>query len=70
MPQEIVMPVANDCTCTKTGECTCEDMYCDCKCECVECEVAFFSLVLMCLRWKLRMLIHRVTGVENNVKDM
>ena len=31
MPQEIVMTLVNDCECTETGECTCEDDVCNCN---------------------------------------
>jgi len=41
MPQEIVMTVVNDCTCTETGECLCEEDVCTCSCECIECETEY-----------------------------
>ena len=41
MGQEIVMTLVNDCNCTKTGECTCEDDVCNCECGCDTCETEY-----------------------------
>ena len=43
MPQEIVMTLVNDCECTETGECTCEDDVCNCECECDTCETEYVA---------------------------
>ena len=35
--EEIVMTIVNDCECVETGECICDEMYCECSCECEAC---------------------------------
>ena len=42
--QQLVMTlVSNDCECTETGECTCEEDACVCSCECNECSNEMIS---------------------------
>ena len=44
MPQEMVLTlVADDCECIETGECICEDGYCNCECECDTCETEYVA---------------------------
>ena len=43
MTQELVITLVNDCACTKTGECFCEEDVCMCECECVECEIEYLA---------------------------
>ena len=44
MTQEMVLTlVADDCECIETGECTCEDSYCNCECECTGCSLDIVS---------------------------
>jgi len=48
MPQEIVMTLVNNCECTETGECACEDGVCDCECECDTCETEYVAEACAC----------------------
>lgn len=42
--EQLVMTlVANDCECTETGECTCEEDACTCSCECNGCSNEMIS---------------------------
>ena len=43
MNQEIIMTLVNNCNCTETGECLCEE--CDCECECIDCENEYTACV-------------------------
>ena len=43
MPQELIITLVNECACTESGECVCEEMYCSCECECMECETEYVA---------------------------
>ena len=48
MSQELVITVVNECACTETGECTCEDDMCNCDCECIGCETEMIADACAC----------------------
>lgn len=48
MSQEIVITLVNECACTESGECICENDVCTCECQCIECEMEYLAEACAC----------------------